>query len=399
MSTEKKSLDLSNIAERASVLSGLGWDIEKLKGAHIMVIGAGALGNEVLKNLALIGVGNVLIIDFDTIEHTNLARSVLYREKDCTGDTLKVDIAAERIKDINPSLKTMTINGDITLDVGLGVFRRMDVIIGCVDNRLARLNINRFCHALSKTWVDGGIVDLGGQVTVFEPGISCYECQLSPEAWANIRFRMGCLDRAMRYASSGLANTIPITSSVVGAMQVQEALKYVGKSDKVSTLAGKQFFYEGMSNYYDTLPASRLKDICTSHVRIKDIIEAEDLSQSNSVKETFDWLIKYFQDNEIVINLNFDLVVEIATERSEKIIELIKPRQRITKEELQSYRELEGEDVRITKNLKELNKDFHKPNLALKEIGIAPLQILSVISKGKKYYVELSGDKNFLSFS
>ena len=64
----------------------LSWyKMEVVKNAKVMVVGAGALGNEVLKNLALFGVGNIYIVDFDTIEYTNLTRSVLFREADADG--------------------------------------------------------------------------------------------------------------------------------------------------------------------------------------------------------------------------------------------------------------------------------------------------------------------------
>ena len=70
------------------------WQQEVVRNATVMVVGAGALGNEVLKNLALMGIGNILICDFDTIEDSNLSRSVLFRTTD--RGRRKVDAAAER---------------------------------------------------------------------------------------------------------------------------------------------------------------------------------------------------------------------------------------------------------------------------------------------------------------
>ncbi|WP_207765360.1 HesA/MoeB/ThiF family protein [Cuspidothrix issatschenkoi] len=71
------------------------WDQQRLKAAKILVAGAGALGNEVLKNLALVGVGNITVIDFDTVSITNLTRSVLFRESDV--GLPKVEIARQRV--------------------------------------------------------------------------------------------------------------------------------------------------------------------------------------------------------------------------------------------------------------------------------------------------------------
>ena len=70
------------------------WDQERLSNANIMVVGAGAIGNELIKNLTLLGIGKILIVDMDAIENTNLTRSVLYRAKDV--GRFKADVAAER---------------------------------------------------------------------------------------------------------------------------------------------------------------------------------------------------------------------------------------------------------------------------------------------------------------
>src|SRR6187401_475877 len=129
------------------------WRQEKLAAAKVLVVGAGALGNEVLKNLALLGVGHVYVIDYDTIESTNLTRSVLYRASDAGKS--KAERAAAAVKAINPDVKVHAVNGNVIADLGLGVYAEMDVVIGCLDNREARLWINRQCWKLNKPWVDG----------------------------------------------------------------------------------------------------------------------------------------------------------------------------------------------------------------------------------------------------
>jgi DNA-binding transcriptional regulator YhcF (GntR family) len=118
------------------------WEREKVQNAKVLVIGAGALGNEVIKNLALMGIGNLYIVDFDNIEAANLSRSVLFRESD--NRRSKAEVAAARAKSINPDINVQYLNGDVTTGLGLGVIRRMDVVIGCLDNREARLAVNRF---------------------------------------------------------------------------------------------------------------------------------------------------------------------------------------------------------------------------------------------------------------
>src|SRR5712691_1793040 len=95
------------------------WRQEKLAAAKVLVVGAGALGNEVLKNLALLGVGTVLVIDLDRVEPSNLSRSVLFRAGD--GGRGKAEVAAERAREINPEITIVPIRGDVITDLGLGL--------------------------------------------------------------------------------------------------------------------------------------------------------------------------------------------------------------------------------------------------------------------------------------
>ena len=157
------------------------WEREKVQQAKVLVVGAGALGNEVIKNLALMGVGHIFIIDFDNIEAANLSRSVLFRETD--NHRSKAEVVAARAKAINPQVHIQYLNADVTTGLGLGIIRRMDAIIGCLDNREARLAVNRFCYWMDKPWVDGAIQELLGLMRVFVPGQgACYECTLTEQA-------------------------------------------------------------------------------------------------------------------------------------------------------------------------------------------------------------------------
>src|SRR5947199_3345390 len=97
------------------------WDQAKLSRAKVLVVGAGALGNEIVKNLALLGVGNVLIADMDRIENSNLSRSILYRASD--NGQLKADVAARVAREIYPAIKVHPFNGNVVYDLGMGVFR------------------------------------------------------------------------------------------------------------------------------------------------------------------------------------------------------------------------------------------------------------------------------------
>src|SRR5262249_26031129 len=151
-------------------------------------------------------------------------RSVLFRDTD--NGLPKAEVAARRIKVLNPDVQVQYVHGNILTDVGLGVFRRMDGIVGCLDNREARLAVNRYCYWLDKPWGDGAIQELLGLVRVFVPGQgACYECTLTEQARREMSLRYSCPLLARHNLLLGKVPTTPTISSIIGAMQAQEVLK------------------------------------------------------------------------------------------------------------------------------------------------------------------------------
>ncbi|MCC6501189.1 MAG: ThiF family adenylyltransferase [Anaerolineales bacterium] len=244
------------------------WEREKVKDAKVLVIGAGALGNEVIKNLSLMGVGNIFIIDFDKIEAANLSRSVLFRETD--NNRNKAEVAAARAKAVNPDVHIQYLNADVTTGLGLGIIRRMDVIVGCLDNREARLAVNRFCHWMNKAWVDGAIQELLGLMRVFVPGEgACYECTLTEAALRDLSLRYSCQLLARANVLLGKVPTTPTIASIIGGMQSQEALKLI---HNMPVEAGKVTHFNGLTNHMHTT-AYVPRDECESHWVYGDITE------------------------------------------------------------------------------------------------------------------------------
>ncbi|NLF64525.1 MAG: ThiF family adenylyltransferase, partial [Chloroflexi bacterium] len=241
------------------------WQQEVVRNATVLVVGAGALGNEVLKNLALMGIGNLLIADFDTIEDSNLSRSVLFRAED--RGRRKVDAAAEGVKALNPDVKVKALHGDINYELGLGVYRHVDAIVGCLDNREARLSINRASWAVGRPWVDGAIQELMGIVRVFWPGRgACYECTLSDADYQAINLRYSCPLLARQNLLQGKVPTTPTSASIVAAFQTQEALKLI---HGLEVDPGKALLINGLTNdiYNTEYP---VKDFCMSHSRLEN---------------------------------------------------------------------------------------------------------------------------------
>lgn len=256
------------------------WERDKVKNAKVMVIGAGALGNEVIKNLALMGIGNLFIVDFDKVEAANLSRSVLFRETD--NNRSKAEIAAARAKSINPDVHVQYMNGDITTQLGLGIIRRMDVVIGCLDNREARLAVNRFCYWVNKPWVDGAIQELLGLVRVFVPGQgACYECTLTENALRDLSMRYSCPLLARQNILLGKVPTTPTIASIIGGMQSQEALKLI---NNMPVEPGKVTHFNGMVNEMHTTAYSP-RDDCESHWTYGDITELPARSERTTLAD------------------------------------------------------------------------------------------------------------------
>ena len=214
------------------------WDQEKLKNACILVVGAGAIGNELIKNLALLGIGKILIVDMDKIEQTNLTRSVLFRAGDV--GRYKAEVAAERAMELNPDVRAKAFTRNVIDDIGLGLFARVDVALGGLDNREARLAINQSCYKLGKTFIDGAIEALGGFARVFAPPGPCYECTMTEADWRMINQRKSCALLTHEQMAEGKIPTTPTSSSIIAGVQVQEMLKILHADRGLPTLAGKR---------------------------------------------------------------------------------------------------------------------------------------------------------------
>lgn len=372
---------------------------DKVKDAKVLVVGSGAIGNEVLKNLALMGVGNVLIIDFDTVEYVNLARSILFREEDCDKGLLKCEVAARRIKEINPNIKTMTINGDIMTDLGYGVYRRMDVVIGGLDNRLARWYVDQAAYRMQKPWVDGALGSMSGLVRVFKPGISSYDSSLSPEERKIMSNQLSCRDVAMRNLSLGRIPTTPLASSIVGSLQVQEALKIIhGYEDSIVPY---EIEYYGQTNDFLVAPKAPVLDEeapCLTDI-FDDVIEVKELSHKNTVKELLDWCKEKFETEEISVELNHEIVTQFITNKTQKKVDVVVAYPKLSNAITDKYTE-DDEDVYLPQDKKyhELDVEFPYPEKTLAELSIPALHVLRIYANGQIHHIELTGDEDFINF-
>jgi molybdopterin-synthase adenylyltransferase len=283
------------------------WDQEKLSAAKVLVVGAGAIGNEVLKNLALVGVGQIFVVDMDVIEDSNLARTVLFRQTD-RGQS-KAVIAAKAIRDLNPDVRVSPIYGNVMTDVGLGLFREVDLVIGALDNREARLWVNRSCWKAGTPWIDGGIQEINGVAKVFvPPDGACYECAMTENDYRLINLRYSCPLLRREDLQAGKVPTAPTIASLIGGLQVQEALKLL---HGLPVAAGEALVFNGVANqFYKT--AFQRREGCLSHETYPDPIELPLSSATSTAEELFAAAKSHFSDGrELRLALDRDLVVSL----------------------------------------------------------------------------------------
>lgn len=320
MSSDAIFIDNDDRYSRLRLISW--WDQDKLAKAKVLVVGAGALGNEVLKNLALLGVGKVYVVDFDEIENSNLTRSVLFRRRD-VGKS-KAEAAAAMLTDINPDTIAAPMRANIITDVGLGLFRDVNVVIGCLDNREARLWVNRFCWKATTPWVDGGIQEISGVAKVFAPPAgACYECAMTENDYRLINLRYSCPLLSQDDLLAGKVPTAPTISSIVGGLQTQEALKLI---HALPAAEGAALVFNGQANQFYRTNFQRKED-CLSHETWPDPIELS-LSAESTATELFAAAAERFaSEARLRIELERDLVVSLRCEKCATSVRVMRPSQ------------------------------------------------------------------------
>jgi molybdopterin/thiamine biosynthesis adenylyltransferase/DNA-binding transcriptional regulator YhcF (GntR family) len=359
------------------------WEREKVQNAKVMVIGAGALGNEVIKNLALMGIGNLFIVDFDKVEAANLSRSVLFRETD--NNRSKAEIAAARAKSINQDIHVQYMNGDVTTQLGLGIIRRMDVVIGCLDNREARLAVNRFCYWVNKPWVDGAIQELLGLVRVFVPGQgACYECTLTEQALRDLSARYSCPLLARQNILLGKVPTTPTIASIIGGMQSQEALKLI---NDMPVEPGKVVHFNGMVNEMHTTAYSP-RDDCESHWTYGEITELPARAERTTLADLLR-IARADLGPDAMIELDQELITTLECPNCHAVEEILRPLSEITFEAGHCPTCGILRESTLTHIISGEENFLHR---TLTSVGIPPLHIVRAHNGVQYRFYELTGD-------
>jgi adenylyltransferase/sulfurtransferase len=236
---------------------------KKIKGASVLCIGAGGLGSPIAMYLAAAGIGRLGIVDFDTVDYSNLQRQILHTDADVGRS--KAESAKETIRGINPNCEVVIHNTRITSENALDLIRPYDIVVDGTDNFPTRYLTNDACVLLKKPNVYGSIFRFEGQASVFAPhlGGPCYRC-LYPEPPPP-----GMVPSC---AEGGVLGVLP---GIVGCIQATEILKLaIGRG---SSLVGRLLLFNALDMKFRELKLRRDPQcpVCGEHPTIKELIDYE----------------------------------------------------------------------------------------------------------------------------
>lgn len=359
------------------------WRQERLAAAKVLVVGAGALGNEALKNLALLGVGTIHVIDLDRVEPSNLARSVLFRAEDAGQP--KAEVAARRARELNPETSLHAWHGDVITDLGLGLFAEMDVVIGCLDNREARLWVNRQCWKTGTPWVDSGIQEIQGVVKVFTPPDSaCYECAMTRRDYELLNLRYSCPLLKREDILEGKVPTAPTIASMMAALEVQEALKIL---HGMPVEGGTALVFSGVGNQFYTTRLPR-RDDCLSHETYPEPTPLP-LGHHAPAAALFG-AARSIVRGPLTLALDRDLVTHVECPRCDWRHEIHRPRTRVSMAEAVCPHCRQAARPEIVTALEEDSPLAARP---LAELGVPPYDIVRVDGADATAFFLLAEDR------
>ncbi|HEX4501264.1 MAG TPA: molybdopterin-synthase adenylyltransferase MoeB [Scandinavium sp.] len=217
---------------RQIVLRGFDFDgQERLKDSRLLVVGLGGLGCAAAQYLAAAGVGQMTLLDFDTVSLSNLQRQTLH--SDATIDVPKVDSARDALARINPNVQFTCINAQLDENALAEQIAAHDVVLDCTDNVAIRNQLNAGCFQHKTPLVSGAAIRMEGQISVFtyQDGEPCYRC-LSRLFGENA---LTCVEAGVMAPLVG----------VIGSLQAMEAIKLLTAYG--TPAAGKIVMYDAMT--------------------------------------------------------------------------------------------------------------------------------------------------------
>ena len=235
---------------RQIVLRGFDFDgQEKLKASKVLIVGLGGLGCAAAPWLAAAGVGEMTLLDFDTVSLSNLQRQILHH--DAQIGMAKVDSARQQLSQINPHLTLQTVNQQLDDEALSTLIAGHQVVLDCTDNVSTREQLNRLCFTSKTPLVSGAAIRMEGQISVFswrddEP---CYRC-LSRLFGAGT---LSCVEAGVMAPLVG----------VIGSLQAMEAIRLL--THYGDSVAGKLLIYDAMTLQFRSLqlPKDPACEVCS----------------------------------------------------------------------------------------------------------------------------------------
>lgn len=235
----------------------------KLKQAKVLCIGTGGLGAPLGLYLAAAGVGRVGLVDFDTVDLTNLQRQILFDTNDIGHP--KIEAATNRLRNLNPDIQIDTFETRLTSENALDILKDYDIVVDGTDNFPTRYLVNDACVILGKPNVYGSIFRFEGQITVFAyPGGPCYRCLYREPPPPGL---------VPSCAEGGVLGVLP---GIVGAIQAAETLKLIiGKGEP---LVGRLLLFDALAMRFRELKLRKNPEcpVCGEHPTIKKLIDYEE---------------------------------------------------------------------------------------------------------------------------
>src|SRR5436309_4120601 len=236
---------------------------ERIKAAKVLLIGSGGLGSPLALYLTAAGVGTIGMVEFDTVDFSNLQRQIIHFTPD-VGKT-KLKSAEEKMKAMNPNLKFIPFQTKLTSDNAMDILKDFDVVIDGTDNFPTRYLVNDACVMLKKPNVYGSIFRWEGMASVFAPhlGGPCYRC------WYPEPPPPGLVPSC---AEGGVLGVLP---GIIGCIQATEILKLaLGKGN---SLVGRLLLFNALDMKFRELKLRRDRQcpLCGENPTITELIDYE----------------------------------------------------------------------------------------------------------------------------
>lgn len=371
-----------------------GWDQERVSCARVLIAGVGALGNACAADLALTGIQRFVLVDFDTIDTTNLSRTILFRRGD--EGRSKVRIATQRLSELvlDGDSHIVPLETDVVWNLGWGVYRRVDLVFGCVDSAEARAAVGAPAWAFGVPAIFGGIYGYDGGV-MMQGAIDgpCVACSFSRQEWADTQRRYSCDQVRRQLAEEAKIPTTQVSSAFTAALMVQESLQILHGE---RTHLGTRLFFAGRWPTLERFTVRR-SPRCPFHQETREVIELPDLSYRSVTGEVVERITRLLGTG-ITIALGRDFLLTSRCKGCGEELPLWRPRHRIFEQDLVCDAcTLVGRPPVVDPRIQTLRTlstqaDARVLDLSFDELGIPPLHVLQVQSSRGTHWIELTGD-------